>query len=341
MFLVYINLPVGGIAMVTIVFFFKTPNAAKPLQVPFKEKILQMDLPGTFTIIAAMVCYLLAFQWGGTTKAWSDADVIGTLVGFVLLTILVVVIEYLSGERALIVRRLLKDRTVGALSAFIFFLAAIFFIQLYYLPLYFQTTRGASAQQSGIDIIPLVAAAGVFSFVAGGLISVTGHYVPFMVAGSCLAMIGSGLIYTFEPDTASRAWIGYQVLLGVGVGVVIQIPATAAQSVVASSDLAPVSAMILFFQTIGGAIWVSAAQAGFINRLVEALPRTAPGVDPGMVIATGATELRQVFDPSQVEGIIEAYMEGLRTPFIISIACAGVAVILAAAPRWERIKLQL
>ena len=141
--LVYINLPIGGVAFANIFFSFKIPTAARPPPTPWREKILQMDLFGTFTIMAAVICYLLALQWGGITKPRSDADVIGTLIGFGWLSMVAVAIEYFSGERALIVGRLLKDRTILALCAFIFFAAGIFFVLLYYLPIYFQTTRGA------------------------------------------------------------------------------------------------------------------------------------------------------------------------------------------------------
>lgn len=328
-------------ALANILFFFRTPKAARPQAASWKEKILHMDLFGTFTIMAAIICYLLAFQWGGTTKPWSDPDVIGTLVGFSLLIVVVVAIEYYSGERALLVGRLLKDRTIMSLCAFIFFAAGVFFTLLYYLPLYFQTTRGASAQQSGIDLIPMVLAAGLFSLVAGGIMTATGHIIPVLVVGSIMAAVGAGLIYTFKIDTPSKQWIGYQVLLGIGIGMVFQVPATVAQSVVKPDDLAPVSAMVLFFQTIGGSIWVSAAQAGFANKLLKSLPVAAPGVNPGLVLATGATELREVFTPQQVPGILVAYMDGLRTPFTIIIACACVMCVLSVAPRWEKIKIQL
>lgn len=300
-----------------------------------------MDFPGAFAIMAATVCYILALQWGGTTKPWDSADVIGTLVGFGLLSVLVVVIEYFSGERGLLVGRLLKDRTVAAMCAFIFFAGGVFFVLLYYLPIYFQTTRGASSQQSGIDLIPLVLAAGLFSILSGGLITAIGHFVPIMVIGSCLCAVGAGLVYTFEIDSPSKVWIGYQVLVGIGLGAIFQIPQTAAQSVVHPDDLAPISSMILFFQTIGGALWVSAAQAGFANKLLATLPATAPDVNPGLVLATGATELRTVFSAQQVPGILAAYMDGLRTPFAIAIACACVTSILSVTPRWEKIKVQL
>jgi MFS transporter, DHA2 family, glioxin efflux transporter len=180
--------------------------------------------------------------------------------------------------------------------------------------------------------------ASIFTVVSGGLLTVWGHYVPIMAVGSVLASIGCGLIYTLDIDTPSSKWIGYQALMGIGVGLIFQIPIIAAQANVKPSDLSSVSAMMLFFQTIGGAIWISAAQAGFANKLLHRLPITASSVDPSVVITTGATELRKVFDAQQIAGILDAYMDGIRVTFAISIACACVTALLVLTPRWESIK---
>ncbi|KAG9792244.1 MFS-type transporter grgE [Exophiala dermatitidis] len=334
----YINLPIGGVAAIIIFFFFHTPKAARPQAATLKEKLLQMDFPGTFTIMAAIVCYLLAMQWGGATKPWSDGSVIAVLVMFGVLVIAFGVIEYFQGDRALLQGRLLKDRTLAAMSAFIFMVAGSFFILLYYLPIYFQATRGVSAAKSGIDNLPLVLGASLFTIVSGGLLTVWGQYVPLMAFGAILASVGSGLIYTFEINTNSGKWIGYQALVGIGLGLIFQIPVIVGQAVVKPSDLSSVSAMILFWQTIGGAIFISAAQAGFTNKMVKELPIRAPGVNPALVLATGATDLRRVFPGDQIHGILSAYMEGLRVPVAICIACACVTFLLAFTPRWESIK---
>jgi MFS family permease len=119
----YINLPVGGVSAAIIFFTFSTPAVQRrdpARRANLGEKILQMDLPGTFIILAGIVCLLLALQWGGTSKAWNSADVIGTLVGFCLLTITFVVVEYLQGERAMLVPHVLKKREIWAGGAFSF-----------------------------------------------------------------------------------------------------------------------------------------------------------------------------------------------------------------------------
>lgn len=337
----YINLPIGAVVSMLFIIFFRTPKAARPQVATLKEKVLQMDVLGSAVIISAAVCYLLAMQWGGTTKSWSSGDVVGTLVGFGILVIIFVAIEYFSGDRALIQGRLIKDRTLMGMSVFVFVVAGGFFTLLYYLPIYFQSTRGVSASHSGIDNLPLVAGAGIFSIISGVLITVSGLYSPWQILGTVLAAVGAGLLYTLQIHTPTGRWIGYQILAGSGLGLVFQVPVIVSQAVVKPSDLSSVSAMILFFQTIGGAIFVSAAEAGFTNRLVHVLPHTAPGVDMHKVIVTGASDLRTVFTPHQLPGILDAYMAGLRVPFAIVIVCLCLAFVVSFVPRWENIKDRL
>ena len=334
----YINLPIGAVTVALITFFFSTPPAAKPEVATTREKILQMDLPGTFTIMVAIVCYLLAMQWGGATKSWSDGSVIATLVVFGLATIVFVVIEYFQGDRALLQGRLLKDRTIAVMSFYIFLVAGGFFTLLYYLPIYFQAARNVSAAQSGVNNIPLVLGASLFTVVSGGLVTATGQYIPIMVVGSILSAVGCGMVYTLDVDSPSSEWIGYQALVGIGLGLIFQIPVIVAQSLVKPADLSSVSAIILFFQTMGGAIWISAAQSIFTNKLISGVASNAPGVNTGLVLATGATDLRHVFSGADLDGIVEAYMEGLRGGYGICIACTALAVFVSFAPRWESLK---
>lgn len=142
-------------------------------------------------------------------------------------------------------------------------------------------------------MILFILAVGLFSLISGGIISLSGLFVPLMILGACLVVVAAGLINTIQIDTPSKIWIGYQVLLGTGIGLIFQVPATVAQSVVSLKDLAPVSSIILFSQTLGGAIWVSASQAGFVNRLIASLLSNAPGINPALVLATVTTDCGQ------------------------------------------------
>lgn len=185
-----------------------------------------------------------------------------------------------------------------------------------------------SASSSGVRNLPLVVGASLFTVISGGLIAKTGHFWPILLVGSVLATIGSGLIYTLDIGSSKGEWIGYQLLVGAGCGLAIQVPIIANQASVAPSDISSITAITLFFQTIGGAFFVSAAQTGFANQLLKAVPKYAPGVSPEKVVATGATELRKVFDMADIPGILRAYMSGLKISYAIAIAMAGMSVLV-------------
>lgn len=87
--------------------------------------------------------------------------------------------------------------------------------------------------------------------------------------------------------------------------------------------------MALVYQTIGGAFSTSAGQAGFVNQLLKKLPRTAPSVNPHLVIGTGASELRNVFSPDVLPGILEAYMVGIKAAFAVALAFSGMAFLFS------------
>nr|QPF70306.1 major facilitator superfamily transporter [Lasiodiplodia theobromae] len=327
----YINLPIGGLAGLIILIWFQTPKKAKPAEAPLLEKFYQMDPLGTFVLLAAFTCLILALQWGGTTKSWHDADVIGTLVGFGVLIFVFIAVEIWLDDRALLVPRLMKQKTIAYLSLFQFFGSGTFMLLLYYLPIYFQVVSGVSAAQSGVRNIPYILGIALFTIFSGGTITVTGHYLPLLAVGSVLATVGSGLIFTLDVGSPSSHWIGYQALAGIGSGLGIQVGVIVSQAIVPAVDVSSVTAIILFWQTLAGAICVSAAQSLFANRLVRSVPREVPGLNPGLVIATGATELRDVFGDDQIVGVIRAYMDGLKDAYALDIALAGCSVLVALA----------
>lgn len=323
----YINLPIGGGAAALIVFFFQTPKAAKPQQASLFEKFLQMDLLGTFVLMAAFVCLILALQWGGTTKSWGSADVIGVLIGFGLIIAVFIGIEIWLDDRALIVPRLMKHKTLAFLAIFQTFNSGVFLMFLYYLPIYFQVVSGVTAAQSGVRNLPYILGISLMTIVSGITITVTGHFVPLLVLGGLLATIGSGMLYTLDVGSPSRDWIGYQALAGIGFGLGIQIAIIVSQAIVKKSDLSSVTAIMIFFQTIAGAIFVSTAQSLFANSLIQSVPKYVPDLNPALVVATGATELRSTFPAKDLPGLIRAFMEGLKDAYILGIALAGVAFL--------------
>lgn len=228
------------------------------------------------------------------------------------------------------VPRLLKQKTLALMCTFILFNASCFFILIYYLPIYFQSIDGVSASESGIRNIPFIMGISLFSIVSGITVTVTGHYTGIMVIGTVLTTIGAGLVFTLDIGSSSGAWIGYQVLAGIGAGLTIQIPIIVAQGTAVPADLSSVSAIVLFFQTVAGAIFISIAQVLFANKLLEEVSANVKGVNPALVVATGATQLRSAFK-QELPAILRSYMAGLHDAYALAIAVGAVSCVLAIA----------
>ncbi|PKS08405.1 hypothetical protein jhhlp_005349 [Lomentospora prolificans] len=333
----YINLPIGGLSGAIILAFFKTPPASVPVKASLMEKILQMDLVGTVMIMGAVVCFLLGLQWGGQTKPWNSSEVIGLLVGFVAITIAFAIWEWYQGERGMMNPRILGQRTIYISAIYMFFFAGSYFVLVYYLPIYFQSIDGASPINSGVRNIPLILAVTVATILSGGSISATGIYTPILVGGAVIATISCGLLYTLDIGTGSGKWIGYQILAGLGYGASFQIPMIATQGTVSPTDLSSATAIVLFFQTVGGSFFLAGAQSAFLSEMVKKLVVTAPNVDPNLVLLTGASDLRAVFSPEDLPGILSAYMRGIKITFALAVAGAGVSFLLSLGSRWSRL----
>ena len=121
LFSFYINLPCGAIAAAAVFLFLRFPKTVKNEHATLKEKVLQMDLTGVVLITAAVVCYLLALQWGGISKSWSSSDVVGLLVGFGVLFVTFFVNEWWQGERALLLPSIMRNptNTSGCIFSFL------------------------------------------------------------------------------------------------------------------------------------------------------------------------------------------------------------------------------
>lgn len=334
----YINLPIGAISGLVILLFFKTPSAAKPQSATLREKLIQMDPVGVIIVMGAVISYILALHYGGQMYAWNSSRVVGLLVGFVVLSATFAVWEWCQEDRAMVPFRLARNRVYLVSSIFGFFFSGAYFLIIYYLPIYFQSIDNVSPAISGVRNLPLILAVTITMLTSGAYISITGIAAPITVAGTALGLVCTGLLYTLDIDTSEGKWIGYQIIGGVGWGIASQIPIITVQATAPAADLAEVTAILLFCQTIGGAFMVSAAQAAFVNVLVKVLPRSAPGVDPMTVVFTGATDLRKVFSADQVSGILVAYMRGLQIAFAIGLASTGVAfIIITSFQKWNRL----
>jgi EmrB/QacA subfamily drug resistance transporter len=333
----WINLPIGGLSALIIIFFFRAPDSAKPVDAPWKEKLLQMDPVGVVFVMGAIVTFMLALQYGGQTAPWNSGLVIGLLVGFVLITAAFIVWEHFQGERAIVIPRLFKQRAICISCLFACVFVGSYYLVIYYIPIYFQSIGNATPTMSGVHNLPLIIATTISMITSGMVISATRLAVPIQVGGAVIAVIAAGLLYTLDIDTGVGKWIGYQLLGGVGWGLAFQVPIIVGQANAHPEDISSVTAMVLFFQCIGGTAFVTAAQAAFVNRIIQTLPTSAPNVDPADVVATGATMIRTVFPADQVPGIVVAYMDGIKVALGISIGGAGLGLVICLCSSWRRL----
>ncbi|ORY13473.1 major facilitator superfamily domain-containing protein [Clohesyomyces aquaticus] len=324
----WINLPFGAVSLVVVFFFFANPERMYS-HVPTRQRIKEIDLLGALFLICSIVSLLLALQWGGQTYPWKNSRIWGCLLGFGLMIAVFIGIQIHSGERATIPLRVIKQRTILISCLFSALLSMSLYTHIFYLPFYFQASKGTTAEESGIRTIAYLVSITVSSIVIGGAITVIGYYAPFMWFGAAIFTIGAGLIYTLKLNSPAGIWIGYQILAGIGAGASVQIPFIAVQVVASEKDMPTANACVMFFNSLGGAIAISIAQNIFVNSLSSEILKRAPGVDPRIVIGAGATHVRQVVPKEMLTRVLEAYTKAIDNAFTLAIATAGIAVFVS------------
>ncbi|KAJ7197012.1 major facilitator superfamily domain-containing protein [Mycena pura] len=335
----YINLPIGGVTLLVITFFFTAPGVSRKVEsMGFIDRIRQFDPIGTMIFIPSIICLLLALQWGGSKYEWGSARIIALFVLFGVFISLFIAIQIWKQDEATVPPRILKQRSIAAGSWFAVCLGASFFILVYFLPIWFQAIKGVSAVKSGIDNLPMILSLVVASLFAGGVITAVGYYTPFMILSSLLMGIGAGLLSTFSTSTGHAHWIGFQVIYGFGVGFGMQQPIMAAQTVLSLADIPTGTALIMFLQTLGGALFVSVGQNVFTNKLGSGLARRVPGVDPAIVLSAGATSLRGLIDAGDLAAVLAVYNDALMAAFYVSVAMASLSLFGALAVEWRSVK---
>ncbi|KAJ3560888.1 hypothetical protein NPX13_g9149 [Xylaria arbuscula] len=334
----YINLPVGGFAFVLVVLFLHMPKNVQIMPISIRDFLVTIDIPGIALCLGLLVAFTLALQWGGTALPWSSSRVIGLLVGFGVMVIVFSFLQWYMGENAMLVGRVLKQRTIAALSAYIFFLNATNFTLVYNIPQYFQVIKSLSATQSGIWNLPLIIPSAVFSFASGYALSRVGWYSLFLVVSAAALAVGAGLVYTLGFDSTLGEIIGYQILVGFGIGGGIQVPVTAAQAFSKPEDIPTVTAVILFFQLVSGAIWVAISQTILNNRLIASLAVSAPSISPQQVFQVGATDIQNTFHGPDLDHVLQAYLDGLKSAWALSIALAGITFLSGFFAEWKNLK---
>ena len=159
-----------------------------------------------------------------------------------------------------------------------------------------------------------------------------------MIAGSIVSAIGAGLLTTLTPESYHGYWIGYQALTGLGIGMGMQQPLIVVQTVLDISQVPIGTSIIIFVQTLGGALFVSIGENVFSNKLVSGLAKYAPTIDPKIVLSIGATSIQQTIDKAHLAGVTLAYNDALTQAFLVAACMASLSIIGATVVEWKSVK---
>jgi hypothetical protein len=339
----YINLPIGGVTIFAIALFFTAPKQNEHLNITFTEKLSKIDLPGLSFFLPGAICILLALQWGGVTYPWNSGRVISLfVVGGACVTVFAI-LQPIRGENGTLPPRILRNRTTYSAALYSFFIGAAFFILIFYIPIWFQAVKGTSATSSGIHNLALLISLVVAIIISSASVTAVGYYAPFMIFGCVFLSIGAGLLTTWDVETQSSKWIGYQVIAGIGIGVGLQQSLIAVQAALTLDDVPTATAIVVFGQTFGAALALSAVTNVFNNRLVANLVNAVPEI-PGisqLVLNAGATEVANVISkahPEALARVLSAYNDAVVHLFYGSVVLACLGLVPALTMPWISVK---
>lgn len=306
----------------------------------FVRRVVQLDLVGNVILLGATTMLFLALQFSEQRYAWSSARCVGLLCGFGATTLVFVGWMLHRGDAALIPPRIVRQRTVAASCGAAFMIYGALLVHSYYLPIWFQAVRGASAIRSGVDMIPYMVANALFSLLAGVFVSKNGRFAPPAVLGCAIGTVGSGLLATLHPSTPASRWIGYEVLISAGLGMAIQQGFSAVQATLPLEEVPIGTAAVVASQSLGGAIFVSVGNTLLQNHLLDANNDAAvgAGVNVRAVIELGATQFRKVVPAEALPALLRLYNSSLQAVFIAAVPLCGVAFVCSLCMEWKSMK---
>jgi EmrB/QacA subfamily drug resistance transporter len=265
----YINLPLGILALLVISAVFK-PHAAH-----IKH---QIDYMGAFFLATTLTCIVLFTTQGGVTLSWSSVQLWFTLA-FGLVALVGFIYEEMHASEPIIPLELFKDRTFLLCCLIGFIIGMSLFGAMTFLPLYLQVVKNSTPSEAGMQLLPMMCGLTASSIISGRTISRIGRYRMFPIMGTLVASVAMGLLSTLNNQTPVEYLYVYIGLLGVGLGMVMQVLVLAVQNSVHFKHIGVATSGATLFRSIGGSIGVATFGAMFTNglhsRLAGSLPKDA------------------------------------------------------------------
>ncbi|RAK74682.1 MDR family MFS transporter [Aspergillus fijiensis CBS 313.89] len=336
----YINLPLGGVKAIGLLTLLRLPAKPQTQRKSLVATLKGLDPLGTVIFVPAIVCLLLALQWGGVTYLWSSGRVIALFVIFALALLAFVGLQLFLGEDATVPIGIARQRTIASASLFGLCIGGSFFTLIYYIPIWVVPSDPQRHRRPLRNQLPPMILSNVVGIiVSGALTTAFGYNAPFFLLSSGIMSLGAGLIITFTVDISQAKWVGFLFLYGLGVGFGFQQGGVAAQAVLPLSQVSVGTAIVMFTQMLGGSLFVSVAENIFSKHLIANIAALdIPGLSPEAVVAAGATGFRALVGAEDLPAVLVAYNDALVKVFQLALILGCLSLSGAVGVEWRSIR---
>ncbi|CAF3441822.1 hypothetical protein QX201_011447 [Fusarium graminearum] len=335
--LFWINLPFCGVAYIMIPI---TMRIKRKEDASVNTKIKEFDWIGTIIFVASLKSFLIPLSWGGIMYDWSNPRTVVHLV-FGILSLIAFGVHIKFCRRYSRCDPLLRPSLFTSLTALSAYFATIIhgiivWCLVYYVPLYHEI-RGSSPITAGVAVLPFTGTVAPAAVVVGLLITKTGTYRPFIWAGWTLVPLGMGLMMLLEKDTETYKWVIIYLTGGLGLGILYSAQAFAAQASASNSDLPFAASMYAFCRSLGQGIGVAVGGVTFQNEFRKQIQKSTEFALKADEWAKDASALVQIVKKSPAsmqlmrDTIINGYIKGLRTVWMVLTLVACVALVVSLA----------
>ncbi|MFJ3721489.1 DHA2 family efflux MFS transporter permease subunit [Streptomyces sp. NPDC090045] len=327
----YINLPIGLVALVVI---------AAALHIPARPSKHTIDYLGTFLIACVATCLVLIASLGGTW-GWGSARIVGLAVLGAVLLAAFLFVERKAAEPVLPLG-LFRIRTFTLCSAISFVVGFAMFGAMVYLPTFLQVVQGVSPTMSGVHMLPMVIGMLISSTASGQIVSRTGRWKVFPIAGTGVTAIGLLLLHQLHRTSSTWEMSVYFFVFGFGLGLVMQVLVLVVQNAVSYADLGVATSGATFFRSIGASFGVAIFGTVFTNGLDDKLAASLAGVQ--LPAGAGVTQLEA--DPRAIAAlpaglrprVLDAYAAAITDVFLYAVPIVLVAFVIACFLKEDKLR---
>ena len=313
----YINLPLGILALVVI---------ASTLPGRSERTRHRIDWAGAALLAATLSAIILVTDIGGTSYPWTSPIVLGLIAVGAAALVGFLVVERRAAEPVLPLR-LFENRAFSVTSVVALVVGFAMFGSVTYLPLFLQVVRGSTPTGSGLEMLPMMGGMLTSSIVSGQLISRTGRYKIFPVVGTAVMTIGLALLSRTAAETSLGRLLVMMLLLGLGMGLVMQVLVIAVQNAVDYRDLGVATSGNSLFRSIGGSVGTAVLGAIFASRLAAELAGH-PGATGGAGGGAGLSLQAMAHLPAAVRATYaEAFTSAIDTVFLVATVIAALGFV--------------